>query len=119
VACQDHYFSLLFFLDGFQAIICSALKLLDKGKRKEKKKEKSLPIKAGTRMKEISSHTGNSNPVCVFYMKNTCNLFNTPVNLYSICYTEVNEITDGYVNMAVRSNKCVSSLSPCYTRYIH
>jgi hypothetical protein len=27
-----------FFLDGFQAIICSALKLLDKGKRKEKKR---------------------------------------------------------------------------------
>ena len=46
------------FLDGFQAIICSALKLLDKGKRN--KREKSLPIKASTRMKEIGSQTGNS-----------------------------------------------------------
>jgi hypothetical protein len=30
------------------------------GQRKTQRKEKSLPIEAGTRMKEIGSNTGNS-----------------------------------------------------------
>jgi hypothetical protein len=34
-----------FFLDGFQAIICSALKLPDKGKRKKKKVYQSQQVR--------------------------------------------------------------------------
>ena len=55
------------------------------GQRKTQgKSKKSLRIKAGTRMKEISFHTGDSGQLCVFYMQNTYNLFNTLVNQYSI-----------------------------------
>jgi hypothetical protein len=62
-------------MDSKQLFV-SALKLLDKGKRKEK--EKSLPNRAGTRIKEISSDTGNSGqyvysirkilPVCLIHL---------------------------------------------------
>ena len=50
-------------------------------------------------------------------MKNTYNMFNTPVNQCTISFTEVNEIPGEYVNMAMHNSIVCLESSLCSTRY--